>query len=61
MPYVRKTRDVYHVQGNYGCGYETECTEDNRKEARQRLKEYQDNGPGVYRLVKRRERLEVAP
>ena len=60
MPYVRKTRDVYHVQGNYGCGYETECTEDNRKEARQRLKEYQDNGPGVYRLVKRRERLEVA-
>lgn len=60
MPYVRKTKDVFHIQGNYGWGFETECSEDNWKEARQRLKEYWENGPGVYRLVKRRERLEVA-
>lgn len=59
MPYKRKTKDVYHVQGNYGYGhgFETECTEYIWKDAKQRLKEYRENGPGVYRLIKRREPL----
>lgn len=56
MPYQRKTRDEYEVQGNYGHGHgwEVETTETTRKEARARLREYQENGPGAYRIVKRR-------
>jgi hypothetical protein len=62
MAYQRKTRDEFVVQGNYGYGhgFEDECSEDTRKEARQRLREYRENGPGVYRLVRRRVRMEEA-
>lgn len=62
MAYQRKTRDIYVIQGNYGYGHgwEDECSEDSRREARQRLKEYRENGPGAYRLICRRERLAVA-
>lgn len=43
------------VQGNYGYGWDDERFEDNWKEARQRLREYRENGPGAYRLIQRRE------
>lgn len=54
--YQRKTRDEFEVQGNhgYGHGWEVETTEDTRKDARARLREYRDNAPGEYRIVKRR-------
>jgi len=55
--YIRKTVDEYHIQGNYGYGWETECTEDTRKEARQQLRCYRENGPGAYRMVKRRVKI----
>lgn len=60
MAYVRKTRDVWRLQGNYGYGdgWETECEEDSRVQGLQRLKEYLENGPGAYRLRKGREKLE---
>ena len=62
MTYQRKTRDEFQVQGNYGYGHgwETENTEATRKEARQSLREYRDNGPGQYRLVCKRIRIEGA-
>ena len=47
----------YVIQGNYGFGYEDECFEETRKEARARLHEYCENGPGSYRLVSRRVKL----
>lgn len=53
----RKTEDVWTVQGNYGHGHGWEdlTSEATRAEAKQRLKEYRDNEPGVpHRLVKQR-------
>ena len=52
--YIRKTRDEWEILGNYGYGWDVECTEATAREARERLREYRDNGTGVYRLVKRR-------
>ena len=61
MAYVRKTKDEYIVQGNYGYGhgFEDECSEETRKEALERLKEYRDNAPGIYRLIVRRVKIEA--
>ena len=59
MVYVRKTRDVWRLQGNYGHGWETECEESTAAEGRQRLREYRENGPGSYRLRKGREKVEA--
>ena len=47
----------YVIQGNYGFGYKDECFEETRKEARERLREYRENGPGDYRLITRRIKL----
>ncbi len=59
--YVRKTRDEYEVEGNYGYGWEAVTCEDTRSEARARLREYRANDPGTpYRLVYHRVRLKVA-
>jgi len=50
-----KTRLAFIVQGNYGQhGWEDENEECNRVDARRSLKEYRDNGPGAYRLIRRR-------
>lgn len=57
MAYIRKTVDVYELQGNYGYGdgYEYILEEEDRKEARERLKEYRENAPQYsYRIVKHR-------
>ena len=55
--YIRKTIDEYqiHVNYGYGHGYEHEVTEFTRKDAKQRLKEYQDNCPQYHaKIVKKR-------
>lgn len=61
MAYVRKTRDRWDIETNYGYGWDVECSEYTGAEARQTLKEYRENvdayGIGVSRLVKRREKL----
>lgn len=55
MAYQRKTQDEYQVQGNYGQGWELETAEDNRKEARTRLREYRENMPQYpHRLIVKR-------
>ena len=56
MGYIRKTVDRWDIMGNYGYGWECECSEYTLKEAKQRLKEYLENGSGCYRLEKHREK-----
>jgi len=61
MPYVRKTKDYWEVQGNYGYGDSYECVTaaDTRKEAQGYLKDYRQNEPGIpFRIVKKRECIE---
>lgn len=58
MAYQRKTRDIYIIQGNYGMGWEDENQEETRQDGKRSLSEYRDNGPGQYRMVKRRERIQ---
>ena len=53
-PLPRKTVDVWVVMGNYGYSWEAETAETTRKEGLERLAEYRANGPGAYKLVKRR-------
>jgi hypothetical protein len=52
----RKMKDEYEIQGNYGCGWEVECTEFTRKEAKERFKEYRENAGtlGQHRIVHKR-------
>ena len=57
MAYTRKTKDVYNIVTNYGYGWEVECSEDDYKEAKQRLKEYRENTSAQVKLEKKRERL----
>lgn len=60
MRYVRKTRDRFDVEVNYGYGHGYECvtSETTRGEARARLREYRENEPGFpMRMRKRRERI----
>lgn len=47
------------VQGNYGYGHgwEDVASEDTRNEARERLREYRENSPGLHRLISRRVKL----
>ena len=62
MAYVRKTRDVWCIDTNWGYGWETESeyTKDDYKDpklsAHQDAKEYRLAGAAV-RVVKRRERI----
>ncbi len=53
-PRVAKTKLVYVVQGNYGYGWDDENEEDNWTDAKRSIREYRENGPGSYRLIKRR-------
>ena len=58
MTYVRKTRDVFDVQANYGQGWEDETSEFTHKEARDQIKSYRENGVNVpMRIKKSRERI----
>jgi len=60
VAYVRKTRDVYVIQGYYtpGYGWEDVSEYDNRAEARADLKAYRENEPGYsHRLITRREHI----
>lgn len=58
MSYKRKTIDRWDIMSNYGYGWECECSEYTYKEARQTIKEYRENGGGIYRLEKHREPIE---
>jgi hypothetical protein len=58
MAYKRKTKDEFTIQGNYGYGWEDVTAEDTHKEARLRLKEYNDNEPQYqHRIIQHRVRI----
>jgi hypothetical protein len=57
--YQRKTYDEYLIETNYGYGWDVECTEETRKEAKIRLREYQENIQGAVRMRKTRVRIEA--
>ena len=40
----------YYVMGNYGYGWDSEYSSEDLADAKARLKEYQQNGGGSYRL-----------
>ena len=57
--YVRKTEDQWHTQGNYGCGWETVTIDDNKQDAMQMLRDYNENEPQYpHRVIKKRVRKE---
>ena len=62
MSYVRKTKDVWCIDTNYGYGWETESEYDKddyenpAKAAKEDAKEYRKAGAMV-RVVKRREKI----
>lgn len=51
MSYKRKTRDVFEIRGDYGHGPECVTAEVTRREARERLREYRENEPGVCFII----------
>jgi hypothetical protein len=58
MAYVRKTRDEYDIEQHWDQGWEVVCSENTRREARQRLKEYRENQPEApVRIKKRRVKI----
>ena len=61
MSYIRKTRDEWQVQGDYGYGHGFECVDtlSSRIEAKDSLKLYKENERGVsFKIVKKRVKLE---
>ncbi len=58
--YERKTIDRWDIETNYGDGWEVECSEYTRAEAKRTYREYRDNvqayGKGLVRLTKHREK-----
>ena len=60
MTYIRKTKDEYHVMGDYGYGhgYETVTIEETYKEARVMKKCYMENEPGIrFKVVTKRVKI----
>jgi hypothetical protein len=54
MGYIRKTRDEFHIEGDYGKGWEMVTVEITYKEARDQLRCYNMNEPYPHRIRKRR-------
>lgn len=54
----RVTRDRWDIMGNYGYGWDVECSEYTRAEAKQTLQEYRRNGTGAYKLEHHLERIQ---
>ena len=45
------------LQGNYGFGWQDLTSEETREEIKERLKEYQENERGNYRIKREKEEL----
>lgn len=56
--YKRKTKDVYLIMGNYGCGWEELTEGETRKAAIEQLKCYNDNESQYpHQIMKKRRRI----
>lgn len=59
MTYQRKTYDEYQLHGDYGQGFEEVTAEDTRKAAKEQIKCYRENEPGIaFKIIKKRIRKE---
>lgn len=54
MAYIRKTRDEWEIQVDYGQGWECDTTEGTRKDAKAQAKTYRENVSYPVRIVKKR-------
>ena len=52
--YIRKTKDEYEIEGNYGYGWDYICTAKEQKDAKRLLKEYSKNEPRYSHRIKKR-------
>jgi hypothetical protein len=59
MAYQRKTRDRWDIMTNWGYGWECECSEYSREEARKQLECYRDNACGRFAVKLERHREEI--
>lgn len=54
MPgYVRKTEDEFNILGNYGQGFEIVTCETSRSLAKDQIRTYRQNEPGVSFKIKK--------
>ena len=53
MAYIRKTKDEYQILGDYGYGWECLFAEETLKEAKQMLKDYNENEPQYAHKIKK--------
>lgn len=51
--YIRKTRDEYNIEGNYGYGWDYIITAEDKKDAKRLLKEYQENESNYPHRIKK--------
>lgn len=56
--YKRKTDDEFNIEQQTVYGWEMVTCEITRKQARETIKEYRENQPGNYRIVKKRVKIE---
>lgn len=57
--YIRKTKDEWELQGDYGYGWEYLSSYDDHQEARTDLRAYRENEPDyLHRIMKRRVKLQ---
>ncbi len=61
MAYQRKTVDCWRFYGNYGQGWEHECTEFTRDEMLENKRAYEQNSPGALKIVRGREKIADLP
>lgn len=57
MAYIRKTKDVYEIQGNNGYGWDAETYAETLKAAKVQAKCYRDNVNYLIRIVKKHEAI----
>lgn len=60
MSYTRKTRDEFEIAGDYGQGDGFECvtTETTLRAAREQVRTYRENEPGIpFKIITRRVRI----
>lgn len=55
--YIRKTKDIFILEQDYGYGWEYVLEEDNKKDILQRKREYIENTNYPTRIIKKREKI----
>jgi DNA polymerase IIIc chi subunit len=59
MAYIRKTEDEFDIEGDYGQGFEIVTCETTKQLARDAIKTYRANEPGIaFRIRKHRVPIE---